>query len=201
MQPVLVFTEEGRPVGLAIDEIVDIVEERLDIELKTDTPGVIGAAIIKGKAVEIVDVSHYLGRGLGGRQQPDPRERQLGVGPLVDLVPDRHFLDLPPDDGDHPAQRADERQHRAGELVGDAQLLDPELVTVRVALSTVSSGFIQSAVTGSIGKTTTSRLLSQILDQALAPTFTTPKSINTLMGITREIRERRSLIFTLTLHG
>jgi two-component system chemotaxis sensor kinase CheA len=65
VQPVLVFTEEGRPVGLAIDEIVDIVEERLNLELKTETPGVIGAAIIKGKAVEIVDVSHYLGQGLG----------------------------------------------------------------------------------------------------------------------------------------
>ena len=84
VQPVLVFTEEGRPVGLAIDEIVDIVEERLDIELKTDTPGVIGAAIIKGKAVEIVDVSHYLGQGLGerldrhaGRRRP---RRQASAG-------------------------------------------------------------------------------------------------------------------------
>jgi len=65
VQPVLVFTEEGRPVGLAIDEIIDIVEEPLNLELKTETPGVIGAAIIRGKAVEIVDVSHYLGQGLG----------------------------------------------------------------------------------------------------------------------------------------
>jgi two-component system chemotaxis sensor kinase CheA len=63
VQPVLVFTEGSRPVGLAIDEIVDIVEEQLDIELKTDAPSVIGAAIIKGKAAEIVDVSHYLGPG------------------------------------------------------------------------------------------------------------------------------------------
>ena len=62
VQPVLVFTEGGKPIGLAIDEIVDIVEEHLDIELKTEAPGVIGAAIVKGKAVEIVDVSHYLGR-------------------------------------------------------------------------------------------------------------------------------------------
>jgi two-component system chemotaxis sensor kinase CheA len=62
--PILVFTEGGRPVGLAIDEIVDIVEEQLDIELKTEAQGVIGAAIIKGKAAEIVDVSHYLGQGL-----------------------------------------------------------------------------------------------------------------------------------------
>ena len=72
VQPVLVFTEGGRPVGLAIDEIVDIVEERLDIELKTETPGVIGAAIIKGNAAEIVDVSHYLGR------RPRPTARRQG---------------------------------------------------------------------------------------------------------------------------
>ena len=67
VQPVLVFTEGGKPVGLAIDEIVDIVEEQLDIELKTEAPGVIGAAIVKGKAAEIIDVSHYLGHGLGHR--------------------------------------------------------------------------------------------------------------------------------------
>ena len=67
VQPVLVFTEGGKPVGLAIDQIVDIVEEQLEIELNTETPGVIGAAIVKGKAAEIIDVSHYLGRGLGHR--------------------------------------------------------------------------------------------------------------------------------------
>jgi two-component system chemotaxis sensor kinase CheA len=67
---VLVFTEGGKPVGLAIDQIVDIVEERLEIELKTDTPGVIGAAIVKGKAAEIIDVSHYLGGGVGYRLDP-----------------------------------------------------------------------------------------------------------------------------------
>jgi two-component system chemotaxis sensor kinase CheA len=70
VQPVLVFTEAGRPVGLAIDEIVDIVEEPLDIELKTEAPGIIGAAILRGKAAEIVDVSHYLGEGLGARLDP-----------------------------------------------------------------------------------------------------------------------------------
>ena len=67
VRPVLVFTEGGRPVGLAVDEIVDIVEEALSIEIRTEEPGLIGAAIIKGNAVEIVDVSHYLGAGLGER--------------------------------------------------------------------------------------------------------------------------------------
>ena len=59
--PVLVFTEAGHPVGLAIDQIVDIVEEPLTVDPQADMPGVIGAAIIRDKAVEMIDVSHYLG--------------------------------------------------------------------------------------------------------------------------------------------
>ncbi len=39
VQPVLVFTEAGHPAGLAIDEIVDIVEVPLTIDLQADTPG------------------------------------------------------------------------------------------------------------------------------------------------------------------
>lgn len=66
-QPVVVFAEGDFHFGLAVDEIVDIVEERLAIELEADTPGVVGAAIVNGKAVEIVDVSHYLGHALGKR--------------------------------------------------------------------------------------------------------------------------------------
>lgn len=90
VQPVLVFTEGGRPVGLAIDEIVDIVEERLDIELKTEVPGMIGAAIIKGRAVEIVDVSHYLGRGLGEGLAAKPGGANREVRLL--LVDDSQFF-------------------------------------------------------------------------------------------------------------
>ncbi len=90
VQPVLVFTEGGRPVGRAIDEIVDIVEEHLDIELKTEAPGVIGAAIIKGKAAEIIDVSHYLGRGLG--QRLDARGGQTEREVRLLLVDDSQFF-------------------------------------------------------------------------------------------------------------
>ena len=67
VQPVLVFTGSGHPVGLAVDEIVDIVEGRLNIEIGTDQPGIVGSAIVAGKAAEIVDVSYYLAKGLGKR--------------------------------------------------------------------------------------------------------------------------------------
>ncbi len=90
VQPVLVFTEGGKPVGLAIDQIVDIVEERLEIELNTETPGVIGAAIVKGKAAEIIDVSHYLGRGLGHRL--DPKQGMASREIRLLLVDDSQFF-------------------------------------------------------------------------------------------------------------
>jgi two-component system, chemotaxis family, sensor kinase CheA len=90
LQPVLVFTESERPMGLAVDEIVDIVEERLDIELKADMPGVIGAAVVKGKATEIVDVSHYLGRDFGARLDLKPGEAERAMRLL--LVDDSQFF-------------------------------------------------------------------------------------------------------------
>ena len=59
-QPILVFSDHGRSMGLVVDEIVDIVEERLDIEVASDRPGVLGFAVIKGATTEIVDVGHFL---------------------------------------------------------------------------------------------------------------------------------------------
>jgi two-component system, chemotaxis family, sensor kinase CheA len=59
-QPLLVFSDEGRSMALLVDEIVDIVEERLDIELASTTAGVLGSAVIKGQATEVIDIAHYL---------------------------------------------------------------------------------------------------------------------------------------------
>jgi len=59
-QPMLVFADETRTMGLAVDEIVDIVESKLKIELTTETPGLVGTAVIAGAATEVIDVSHYL---------------------------------------------------------------------------------------------------------------------------------------------
>jgi two-component system chemotaxis sensor kinase CheA len=58
-QPILVFTDGSRSMGLLVDEIVDIVEERLSIEMSAKRPGVIGSAIVSGKATDIVDTGHY----------------------------------------------------------------------------------------------------------------------------------------------
>jgi two-component system chemotaxis sensor kinase CheA len=47
-------------MGLAVDEIVDIVEDRLDIQVSSDRPGLLGSAVVKGQATEILDVGHFL---------------------------------------------------------------------------------------------------------------------------------------------
>jgi two-component system chemotaxis sensor kinase CheA len=60
VQPILVFSDQGRRMGLAVDEIVDIVEQRLDIEVVSERPGVLGYAVVKGSATEIIDIGHFL---------------------------------------------------------------------------------------------------------------------------------------------
>ncbi len=59
-QPLLVFSDEGRSMALLVDEIVDIVEQKLDIELLSQRPGVLGSALIRGQATEVIDIGHYL---------------------------------------------------------------------------------------------------------------------------------------------
>ena len=59
-QPLLVFSDGARSMALLVDEIVDIVDDRLDIQVGSDNPGVLGSAIIKGQATEIIDVGHFL---------------------------------------------------------------------------------------------------------------------------------------------
>jgi two-component system chemotaxis sensor kinase CheA len=59
-QPVLVFADNDNAMGLVVDEIVDIVEDELKIELVLDQPGLIGSAIVAGKATELIDAGFFL---------------------------------------------------------------------------------------------------------------------------------------------
>jgi len=59
-QPLLVFSDGARSMALVVDQIVDIVDDRLDIQVASENAGVIGSAIVKGQATEIIDVGHFL---------------------------------------------------------------------------------------------------------------------------------------------
>jgi two-component system, chemotaxis family, sensor kinase CheA len=69
-QPILVFTHNGRAAGVAVDQIIDIVEEKLDMEMSSQRQGMLGVAVLKGKATEIMDVGHYLTQTIGNWDEP-----------------------------------------------------------------------------------------------------------------------------------
>jgi two-component system chemotaxis sensor kinase CheA len=85
-QPILVFSDRGRSMGLIVDEIVDIVEDKLDIEVASDRPGVLGYAVIKGNTTEIVDVGHFLPQAFEDwfRRRDMSATRPAGTVLLVD---------------------------------------------------------------------------------------------------------------------
>ena len=58
--PILVVADQTSAVGLAVDQILDIVQDRLDIEIKSPREGMLGSAVINGRATEIVDIDHYV---------------------------------------------------------------------------------------------------------------------------------------------
>ncbi len=58
--PVLVVAADGRAIGLVADEIVDIIEEKLEIQLASSNSALVGSAEIRGEAVELIDVSHFI---------------------------------------------------------------------------------------------------------------------------------------------
>ena len=74
-QATIVFTEGERSMGLVVDEIIDIVEDRVAVELKADQAGLVGTAVVAGRATDVIDAAYYLtmafsdwfGRAGGGK--------------------------------------------------------------------------------------------------------------------------------------
>ncbi|HEX3403476.1 MAG TPA: chemotaxis protein CheW [Acetobacteraceae bacterium] len=59
-QSVLVFNDGDRSMGLMVDEIVDVIEDRLNIELSGARPGLLGTAVIGGHATDVIDTGYWL---------------------------------------------------------------------------------------------------------------------------------------------
>jgi two-component system chemotaxis sensor kinase CheA len=77
-QSVLVFNDGDRSMGLMVDEIVDVVEDRLHIELSGARPGLLGTAVIAGHATDVIDTGYWLMQAwqdwFQGTHQPEERQ-------------------------------------------------------------------------------------------------------------------------------
>jgi two-component system chemotaxis sensor kinase CheA len=89
-QPVLVFSDGEQSMGLMVDSILDVVEQRLDIQMGSDRPGFLGSAVISGKATEVIDTAHWLRRA--GGDWFGKRARAAGASARVLLIEDSPFF-------------------------------------------------------------------------------------------------------------
>ncbi|SCW94550.1 hybrid sensor histidine kinase/response regulator [Ancylobacter rudongensis] len=64
-QPLLIFSEGERTMGLFVDEIVDIVETEFELKLSSGSADIMGGAIINGTATEVIDVAYFMQRAFG----------------------------------------------------------------------------------------------------------------------------------------
>jgi len=84
MQSLLVFSDGDVSMGLAVAEIVDIVEDKLDVELLAERSDLVGSAVVRGRTTEIVNVAHYLPMVLETWARKDRRASQDKSLLLVD---------------------------------------------------------------------------------------------------------------------
>jgi two-component system chemotaxis sensor kinase CheA len=75
-QTVLVFSERERSLGLMVDAILDVVEERLEVKPGADRPGFLGTAVVAGKVTDVIDTAWWLRQSGGDWFRP-------GAGPEV----------------------------------------------------------------------------------------------------------------------
>ncbi|QDT97874.1 chemotaxis protein CheW [Gimesia aquarii] len=61
-QPVIVFSDNNRSMGLMVNEIKDIIDEQFVIRMQSDRPGVLGTAIIAKNAIDVIDTQYYVTR-------------------------------------------------------------------------------------------------------------------------------------------
>jgi two-component system chemotaxis sensor kinase CheA len=81
-QPILVFSEGERSMGLVVDEIVDVVADVMKVELNSSESGLVGSAVIGGKAMDIIDVGNYLTRAYADWFTPEATQATPAVKSL-----------------------------------------------------------------------------------------------------------------------
>jgi two-component system, chemotaxis family, sensor kinase CheA len=91
-QPLLVFAEGDRILGLMVDEIIDVVEDRLDIELAASRAGLLGSAVIGGLATDVLDTGYWLMQAWQDWFRGVPRQGSSAGQKRVLLVDDSEFF-------------------------------------------------------------------------------------------------------------
>nr|WP_294510366.1 chemotaxis protein CheW [uncultured Rhodopila sp.] len=91
-QPLLVFADGERIMGLMVDEIIDVVDDKLDIELAASRPGLLGTAVIGGAATDVLDTGYWLTQAWQDWFRNVPRQGAAADQKHVLMVDDSDFF-------------------------------------------------------------------------------------------------------------
>jgi two-component system chemotaxis sensor kinase CheA len=58
---VLVCGNDQRAIGLIVDDIYDILDEKLEFTERTNTYGVLGTAVLQGAVTDVLDLAVLVG--------------------------------------------------------------------------------------------------------------------------------------------
>jgi two-component system, chemotaxis family, sensor kinase CheA len=91
-QPLLVFADGERSMGLMVDEIIDVIEDKLHVELANARPGLLGTAVIGGHATDVLDTGFWLMQAWEDWFRGVARESGSILQPRVLLLDDSAFF-------------------------------------------------------------------------------------------------------------
>jgi two-component system chemotaxis sensor kinase CheA len=91
-QSVLVFADGNRTMGLMVDAILDVVDDRLQIERSADRPGLLGTAIIAGRATDVLDAGYWLRQAYSDWFERTDARRDPHARPRLLVVEDSQFF-------------------------------------------------------------------------------------------------------------
>jgi two-component system chemotaxis sensor kinase CheA len=82
-RPALVFADGERVMALLVDAVVDIVETEIDNHRSLAKPGIIGSAIVAGRATELIEAGYFCKQGFADWSAPNDRLVGKADVPLV----------------------------------------------------------------------------------------------------------------------
>jgi two-component system chemotaxis sensor kinase CheA len=86
-QPVLVFQDGERRLGLVVEEILDVLDDAVELRPSAERPGYLGSAVVAGRATDILDCAHWLRIG-----EPTWFGRAATAPPRLLVVEDSSFF-------------------------------------------------------------------------------------------------------------
>lgn len=58
--PVLVFSNRGKNIGIMVERVLDIIDEKVTLQGKASGAGLLGVSVLDGRVTELLDVDHVI---------------------------------------------------------------------------------------------------------------------------------------------